>query len=97
MIIFYVAFIVYKVAEYLYETLDQIDKEVSRKFCRCELFKSLFVRICCKRANTTSVEVQELKRTNTPFKAQDKYSDNIFEEMTIEDIKREYQKTKADH
>jgi hypothetical protein len=33
---------------------------------------------------------------NTPFKALDKFSSNIFEEMSIEDLKKEYKKAKAE-
>lgn len=33
---------------------------------------------------------------NTPFKENDRFSKNIYEELTIEDLKREYEKTLAD-
>lgn len=47
LIIIYVLFLFYKIAEYLYETFRVDKKEASRRFCRCELFKSIL--ILCKR------------------------------------------------
>jgi len=37
-----------------------------------------------------------LRRANTPFKIDDRFSINIYEEIEIDDLKREYEKTKQD-
>ena len=56
---------------------------------------------CCKKNVDTKVEdadteVQKLNLKNTLFKVDERFSINIYEEMPIEDLKREYQKTLAD-
>lgn len=103
MILFFVLFVLYKIGECLYDTFEQVDKSNSQKLCRCGPFRALFTS-CCKKKDTakfTSVqeadsEVQKLRRQSTPFTTEDRFSMNIYEELTMEDLKREYLKTQAD-
>ena len=103
MILFFVLFVLYKIGEYLYDTFEQVDKSNSKKLCRCGPFRALFTS-CCKKMDTaifTNVndadsEEQRLRRQSTPFTKEDRFSKNIYEELTMEDLKREYMKTQVD-
>ena len=108
MIAFFVLFILYKLGEYLYETIEEVNKVSNtsgeKKLCGCEAFKALFTKCfsCFRKkqegtyAENPDSEMQKLARANTPFKSDERFSMNIYEEMTIEDLKREYQKTQID-
>ena len=47
LIAIYIIFFIYKIAEYLFETFSQNNREASRRFCSFRIFKSL--KILCRR------------------------------------------------
>lgn len=55
----------YKIAEYLYDTFSESNREASRRFCSCQMFRSL--RVMCKRSKKasgdTAVANTEVKKT----------------------------------
>jgi hypothetical protein len=102
MIAFFVLFILYKIGEKLYETFEDVGKtnNTSDKLCRCGPFRALIAKCCCccrKKQDTTSLsndpEGLKVSKIITPFGSEDRFSVNIYEELAIDDLKREYQKT----
>jgi hypothetical protein len=68
----------------------------------------LFSRCCGKKKDTVNLtnlnqvgtaepsETTSLRRGNTIFKVSESFSSNIYEEINVENLKREYEKTQAD-
>ena len=63
-------------------------------FSKC--FKKKDTTVPFSTVDNPDSEVQNLRRANTPFKSDDRFSMNIYEEIDIDDLKREYQKTVED-
>lgn len=119
LIAIYVLFFLYKVAEYLYETFRENNREASQRFCRCQLLKSLFL-LCKRQPEGTAYQNEEednegepvslsqdqivkkeqgekvTRRTSKIYKEKARFSNSIYEEMQIDEIKREYIKTVAE-
>ena len=58
LIAIYVLFFFYKIAEYLYNTFKENNKEASQRFCKCDLFKSIFL-LCKRKPDAGNVPVTE--------------------------------------
>jgi len=58
LIAIYVLFLIYKIAEYLYDTFKENNKEASQRFCKCDLFKSIFL-LCKRKSDAGNVPVSD--------------------------------------